>query len=416
MGTKRDLSSPTESENKKMSMDNLSPMSEMKKEVSTMKEELKEHVGSLTTKLGEAFFAQSEALGAVNFQSKQISALNEELASLKLEVKDKDQIIDNMSRNMNEQLSAMKRDVDENTKERRNRNMVINGLPESANENCMNTVVEFLKRLMPSISSKDILAAYRLGKKMGGESDFNRSTMVKFKDPELKMAVMRKKSALKDTEMNKGIFCNDDLPEEQRRLRQKMREIGKSAVKQGYENVQVKGDKVWINGKIFTGSDLHLLPKSLQPENISTRRVGNGLGFAGESSYLSNFFPCSVRMGTVNFRSAEQAFQFQKCLFCEREDACASIMQVENPEVLSYMDNKIFTKKIWEDKKVDMLKCIAICKFDQNPGLKSKLKAQVLNHCMNVRGADTGERAGSSMPQIGKNLPTSQGKMSLVTS
>lgn len=211
------------------------------------------------------FFAQSETLGAVNLQSKQIAGLNEELAALKLEVKDKDRIIGKMSRNLNDQISTMKRDVDGNTRERRNWNMVINGLPESANENCMNTVVEFIKRLIPTISAKDILAAYRLGKKMGGESEFNRSTMVKFKDPQLKMDAMCKKSSLKDTEANKGIFCNDDLPEEQRRLRQKMREIGKFATKQGYQNVQVKGDKVWIDGKIFTGSDLHLLPKRFNP-------------------------------------------------------------------------------------------------------------------------------------------------------
>lgn len=284
MGTKRDPSSPIESENKKMAKEILLPMSELKRDLQEAKEELKEHVGSLTAKLGEVFFAQSEALGAANFQSKQITGLNEELAALKLEVKEKDQIIDKMSRSPKGQITTMEKQVEENTRERKNRNMVINGLPESANENCMNTVNEFLKRRIPTITAKDILSAYRLGKKMRGESEFNRSTMVKFKDPQLKMEVMRRKSSLKDTEVNRGIFCNDDLPEEKRKIRQKMREIGKFAIKHGYEHVQVKGDKIWINGKLFMGSDLHLLPKDLQPENISTRKVGKGIGFAGESS------------------------------------------------------------------------------------------------------------------------------------
>lgn len=48
MGTKRDLSSPTEIDNKKMAR-------EMKKELDTVEENLKEHVGSLTTKLGGFF-------------------------------------------------------------------------------------------------------------------------------------------------------------------------------------------------------------------------------------------------------------------------------------------------------------------------------------------------------------------------
>lgn len=50
-------------------------------------------------------------------------------------------------------------------------------------------------------------------------------------------------------------------------------------------------------------------------------------------------------------------------------------MQVDDLKVLSEMGNKIFTKKVWEEKKVDILKCIAIHKFHQNPELKEKLKA-----------------------------------------
>lgn len=379
----------------------------MKNELDSVKSDLKEQVGSLTTKLGEVYSTQSETLGAVNYQGRQIAGLVEELATLKLEVREKDKTIDKLSRNLNNQITTMKKEIDENTRERKNRNMVINGLPENVNENCVNTAVEFLKRLIPSITSKDIAAAYRLGRKMG-DSEFNRSTMVKFKDPQLKIDVMRKKSSLKDSEANKGIFCNDDLPEEKRRLRQKMREIGKFANKHGYENVQVKGDRIWINGKIFTGSDLHLLPKELQPENISVRKIGNGIGFAGESAYLSNYYPCSVRMGDKNFRSAEQAFQYQKCLFCEREDACVHIMQVDDPKVLSEMGNKIFTKKVWEDKKVDMLKCIAISKFDQNPELKEKLKAtgsKPLYECTRSRYWGTGWKLDAPNWSKSSNFP-----------
>lgn len=113
---------------------------------------LDENVGSLTTKLGEVYFAQSEALGAVNFQSRQIAGLSKELAALKLKVTEKDRTIDKMSHDWNEKLHSMKKDVDENTKERRNRNMVIIGILECVEENCINTVVEFLRKLVPTIT------------------------------------------------------------------------------------------------------------------------------------------------------------------------------------------------------------------------------------------------------------------------
>lgn len=117
-------------------------------------------------------------------------------------------------------------------------------------------------------------------------------------------------------------------------------------------------------------------------------------------------------MGDKNFRSAEQAFQFQKCLFCEREDACLHIMQADDPKVLSEMGNKIFTKADWESKKVDMLKCVAICKFNQNPELKEKLKATgdtPLYECTRSRYWGTGWKLnapnwGKSSTFPGKNI------------
>lgn len=374
---KRDANSPAESEkNKKMASDkSSSPTSALQIGLDEVREELKEGIGSLTTKLGEVFFAHSQSLGAINFHGQHIAGLNAELSALKLEVKEKDQIINKLSRNYSDSLSRMKRDVDENTKERKNKNMVINGLQENPNENCLSVVVEFLKRLVPSITAKDIMTVYRLGKKISGTGSMSRSIMVRFKDPLVKIEVMKKKSSLKDSAQNKGIFCNDDLPEEQRRTRQKLREIGKFALKNGYDNVMVKGDKIWVEGKMFTGNELHLLPVNLQPENISTRIVGNGIGFSGESSYLSNFYPCNVRMENKSFCSAEQAFQYTKCVICEREDAGVYVMQVQDPAVIKSMGGKVFTTVEWEMKKSDMMKCILISKFNQNPELKAKLNA-----------------------------------------
>lgn len=376
---KRDAESPIESENKKIAT-GLHPITDgasatMEEELANVKCKLNEDVGSITTKLGDVYTAQAQTMEAVSFHGQHLLTLSEELAALKLEVQEKDKVINKLTGSWRDSLNKMKRDVDENTKERRNRNMVINGLPESPKENCVKTVVEFLKKIVPTITEADILSAYRLGKKANEGSDYNRSTMVRFKDVLVKFDVMRKKSALKNSAQHRGIFCNDDLPEEKRRIRQKLRVIGKFASNNGFDNVQVRGDKIWVDGKVFAGDELHLLPVNLQPENIATRVVGNGIGFAGESSYLSNFFPCSLRMGNKSFCSSEQAFQYTKCLICEREDASPYILQVEDPEVIKNMGSKIFTNAEWESKKTDVMKCILLSKFGQNLELKAKLMA-----------------------------------------
>lgn len=171
-------------------------------------------MGSITTKLGEVYTAQAQTMEAVSFHGQHLLTLSEELAALKIEVREKDKVISKLTGSWRDSLYKMKRDVDENTKERRNRNMVINGLPESPSENCVKVVVEFLKRIVPKIAESDILIAYRLGKKVNEGSVYNRSTMVRFKDVLVKLEVMKKKSSLRNNAQNKGIFCNDDLPEE----------------------------------------------------------------------------------------------------------------------------------------------------------------------------------------------------------
>lgn len=342
----------------------------MEKGLVDLKSELDEGIGSITSKLGDVFNAQSQTMEAVGFHGQHLATLSAELAALKIEVKEKDKVISKLTST----CTRMKRDVDENTKDRKNKNMVINGLPESPNENCLCVVVEFLKRLVPTVSVSDIQSAYRLGKKSTEGSVFNRLTMVRFKDVLVKLEVMKRKSSLRNNAQNKGIFCNDDLPEEKRRVRQKLREISKFAAKNGYDNVQVKGDKIWVDGKGFSGDELHLLPVSLQPENIAVRFVGNGIGFAGESAYLSNFYPCSVVMGK-NFCSSEQAFQYTKSIICEREDASPYFLQVEDPSVIKGMGSKIFTTAEWEEKKADVMKCVLLSKFGQNLDLKAKLMA-----------------------------------------
>lgn len=250
---KRDANSPIENSSKKLATEKPSntdnSLTTMEEDLANVKFELKDGIGSITTKLGEVFTAQSQIMEAVSFHGQHLLTLNEELAALKIEVQEKDKVINKLTGSWRDSLTKMKRDVDENTKDRRNRNMVINGLPESPNENCVKVVVEFLKKIAPSISTSDILTAYRLGKKASEGSEYNRSTMVRFKDVMVKLDVMKKKSSLKNSAENKGIFCNDDLPEEKRKIRQKLRVISNFAMNNGYDNVQVRGDKIWVDGK-----------------------------------------------------------------------------------------------------------------------------------------------------------------------
>lgn len=139
---------------------------------------------------------------------------------------------------------------------------------------------------MPNLETKDIENAYR----MGNPGESKRSILVKFKSMDTKKNVMAKKSSLKDKKKMKNIYCNEDLPEATRKLRQTLREIGHFAVKSGYKDVKVTGNKIQIDGKTYYERDLKLLPTELQIENIKVRMISRRVCFEGDKAYLSSSY------------------------------------------------------------------------------------------------------------------------------
>lgn len=254
----------------------------------------------------------------------------------------------------------------------RNKNMVINGLPEVNNEDCRISVVNFLKNIDPNTKLEQIVTAYRIGQPgKGKNSKFKRPIMVKFKDLEVKRGLMAKKNELRNEKDHQHVYCNDDLPENARLARQRVREIGKFAKNHGYDRVQVKGDKLILDDKVYKFTDLHLLPRDLHLDNIKTRPIGKGIGYESEFSYLSNLAPSTFIMNGVRFRSAEQAFQYQKCMYCEREDTGLLIKQCTDTKMIKSMGDRTTSKQIW--KNMDVMRCVLLCKFNQNKSLKKKL-------------------------------------------
>lgn len=64
------------------------------------------------------------------------------------------------------------------------------GFREQPNEKCIESTVNFLKKLVPEVNVGHIVTAYRLGRK-GGDGEINRSMFVKFKESEIKRKIMQ---------------------------------------------------------------------------------------------------------------------------------------------------------------------------------------------------------------------------------
>lgn len=340
---------------------------------------LKGDISAVSQKLGEIFVTQSEANEALQFHGGFIEMVSTRLLKLEQREREREKQITDLKNELlstKEELSSVKTEVKENTKEIKGNNMIINGLKEPANENCKDTAVDFLRKLVPELDANHLSNVYRMGR-TSGSGEVNRALFIKFRDGDMKARVMKQKSQLhRNKNLGlKSVFCNDDLSEDMRLSRQEMREIARFAKGTGYNDAVVKGDKLYIQGKTYTDEELHLLPKNLKLENIiRTRKVGKGVGFISKHSYLSNFYPVPVTINGRNFISSEQAYQFSKAMACEREDIAISVMARTDPKKMKKDGDRVDITPDWENNKDEVMKCILTGKFSQNPELLKKLK------------------------------------------
>lgn len=361
----------------------------------SQRDEIREGITAMTNKLGEMFIAHAATATSANFYGDFMEEINTRLMDVELNERTLDKKIDKnalMNQKTLAKVNMMEKDVNENTQERKSGNLVLNGVPEKENEDCLVTATNYLRHIDPNFQKNQLLNAYRLGKK-GGSTSKHRTLLVKFREVSVKEDIVRKKKVLKNKKDLAKFHCNEDLPPAVRKVRQEMREIAKYALKIGYSNAKATGNKLQIDDKIYYEDELYLLPNDLHMSNIKTRPIGGGIGFQSEYSYMSNFYPCQIKMHQSVFSSAEQAYFFHKAIICEKEEAGIKLKELDDPKVIKAKGDKIPTCDAWEKSKEKVMRNVLLQKFIQNPELKAKLmgtSGSRLMECTNNRFWGTG--------------------------
>lgn len=93
-------------------------------------------------------------------------------------------------------------------------------------------------------------------------------------------------------------------------------------------------------------------------------------GFAGDFSFLSNFYPCSVGMGEIVFPSVENAYQSYKYPEHLRHQF-VDITAAEAKRLGKLAPN--FNTKKWNKIKYDLMYQLNWTKYSNNPILQEKL-------------------------------------------
>ena len=130
-----------------------------------------------------------------------------------------------------------------------------------------------------------------------------------------------------------------------------------------------------LDGRVMKHHQLNSLPSGcnlFETGMIETEDECN-VFFAGKNCFLSNFAPCGIKYGEHKFSSAEQAFQYSKCLSHNLYSMAARIKNTHDPYEIKRVVRGIECTESWRENEASILGEIVFEKFKQNPQFGTKL-------------------------------------------
>ena len=266
----------------------------------------------LSDLLDEKILPLQEKLSRLNttFSSSKIEKLEKENSDLKTEVK------------------ALKNKLVTNELYLRKNNVRFYGIKETGSkhqrEDCEAVVLAKLQDTYPEVNSRSFERVHRLGPPKQGYSRPIIARMGHYKD---KMMLFARRKILKE---KTGISISDDFPKEIEEKRKEMYPIYRHAQETGY-NTQLKGDKLFVNGRVYTPETLQQLPPVLRPELVFSPSQNGITAFFTKASPLSNHFITNFSVDNEVFNCVEQFLMKQKAMFFKDTETATKIMRENDP-------------------------------------------------------------------------------------
>ena len=93
--------------------------------------------------------------------------------------------------------------------------------------------------------------------------------------------------------------------------------------------------------------------------------------FRNENAFLSNMYSSNIMINGLTYKSAEAAFQAQKCIDPKEREKFTTISAVESKR----LGRKVKLRPNWEQIKLKIMAYVVYKKFEQNKALAKKLIA-----------------------------------------
>ena len=255
----------------------------------------------------------------------------------------------------------------------RRANLILEGLEEEEAENLLQTCITcLLDKFHTSMNPNDIDKVHRYGRSFNGRP---RPVIIKFISHNARDKVLLSTRMFK--QKPRDLYVNEDLPPEAKSMRSDIRAISIQARTSGAKTVKLMGDRVLIDGKMYTHANLHSLPLKYSLEAARTIKANNEtIAFYSKYAYMSNFYPAEFLIDGKLYNCSEQYYQCQKLKHAGRDDLITEMMAEENPLSQKKMGDSLNLSKdgTWQNRKESVMREALKHKFLQNPKLMKKLK------------------------------------------
>lgn len=220
----------------------------------------------------------------------------------------------------------------------------------------------------------DIINTHRIGAKQQSRRNRPRTIMVTFASTAIRNQFYYARTNLKKHDRLKRIYLNDDVTPLTKRQREEFRSVAELARKQGAE-VRIHSDGMIIDGKKYYHGEPQSLPEKYSLTNARTVEEGGELYFASEHSFLSNFSPSPIVIGTTVYATAEHMFQAYKCKHAVELELMRRVTEAPTPLDAKKLAGAIHETPEWRQARDGIMKKVIDDKFKQNPDLVEKLLA-----------------------------------------
>ena len=260
----------------------------------------------------------------------------------------------------------------------RRNNLVFEGIRESRGEtdfHCYSKVVDALSNI-PDLSDYAfhirISRCHRVGPFIPNQV---RPIIAHFHWYGDRQTILRLKNQLP-----RGIFVNEDFPQEYVERRAELRPVYKAAIRmEKYKGkVHWNKDKLVIDHKAYSAgpkNNLCDLPAELQPSKLCERESETCVAFLGSGSPHSNFSKSPFVIDNVPYVHNEQFIQKSKAEMFNDDVTASRIMRETNPLKIKRLGDNVkgFIQQQWEQHAESVATKGALAKFQQNPRARTHL-------------------------------------------